>query len=128
MKVTANKLLVLWLITSSNITFAKSVWQCFAFNRLHQSYQGKGLHLKSAMHNAKVKCMTSNRQNGPCQTAHSFCERQEAKNYSNCQITDNNGKTFRAKQCQQALIACRVWHFKNSANDGSGCMLSHKAL
>lgn len=119
-----NRLLLLSaLFFLSNPVNANQVWQCFAFDNRHQSYEGWAEKRLKAKDVAKKLCQKKVSSKQACTTADSFCyslNRSIAE--QECVVIDKRGKAFLSPFCRTAVLKCELWQYFYGMPTRGGCI------
>jgi hypothetical protein len=119
----------LFLLSLTQYAFANPVWQCFAFNSRHQSYEGQAYKQKIAMKIAKRHCLKANNKYGRCKTADSFCYNLTSSlRKQECIATDIRGKSFTSRFCKEAVAKCLRWQYKYGMSRRGSCVAKFRRL
>lgn len=117
------------LIFMPNFVSANGVWQCFAFNERHQSYEGWAEKRIQAKDSAKKVCQKVNKKRQACTTADSFCyniNRSIAE--QECVVIDKRGKAFLSPFCKTAVLKCELWQYWYGMPTRGGCIAKQRRL
>lgn len=119
--------MVLCFLMPKPSAYASSVWQCFAFNPRHQSYDGWSSKKQEAKKIAKKNCLRANKRHTLCTTADSFCYNLNVTtSEQECIVVDKRGKTFLSPFCKDAVMKCEIWQYLYGMPTRGGCIAKYR--